>query len=163
MSARNPLTIIKGTIWSALNRAYYFRKLRNTSEIVDAIDKEVVELISPSLLVEMRRAWIRDMITSRLEQTDFFKEQPDLFRDLDYQFAFKKGRETYQCALGDLTLTEVEALERRKLMNIETAVRERDRFSAAVIVIKPLLEANPNWRWRNAVKYLAEHGGLPPV
>ena len=64
MSARNPLAIIKGTIYDALNRAYYLRKMRDTGEIVAYIDTEIAGTISPSLLVEARKAWIRDLITA---------------------------------------------------------------------------------------------------
>jgi hypothetical protein len=163
MSARNPLAIIKGTIYGALNRAYYLRELRDTGEIVEYIDKEIAEVISPSLLVEARRAWIRDLITSRFEQTECLTEQVDLFRDLDFQFAFRKKRKAYQRVLGDVNLEEGIALERRKIVNLEAAQREKARFDRHWAVIRPLLEANPDWLWRDAVAFLERSGGLPEL
>jgi hypothetical protein len=163
MSARNPLAIIKGTVYGALNRAYYIRKMRDTGEIVEFIDKEIAEVISPSLLVEARKAWIRDLITSRFEQTECLTEQVDLFRDLDFQFAFRKRRKTYQRALGDVSLEEGIALERRKIVNLEAAQKEKDRFDRHWAVIRPLLEANPGWLWRDAVGFLEQSGGLPEL
>ena len=163
MSARNPLAIIKGTVYGALNRAYYLHKMRDTGDIVEYIDTEIAEAISPSLLAEARKAWIRDLITSRFEQTECLTEQVDLFRDLDFQFAFRKKRETYQRTLGDLNLEEGIALERRKIANLEAAQREKARFDRHWAVIRPLLEANPGWLWRDAVAFLARSGGLPEL
>jgi hypothetical protein len=163
MSARNPLAIIKGTIYSALNRAYHLRKMRDTGEIVAYIDKEIAEAISPSLLAEARRAWIRDLITSRFEQTECLTEQVDLFRDLDFQFAFRKKRKTYQRVLGDVNLEEGITIERRKIANLEAAQREKARFDRHWAVIRPLLEANPDWLWRDAVAFLERSGGLPEL
>jgi hypothetical protein len=163
MSARNPLTIIKGTIYGALNRAYHVRNMRDTGEIVDYIDKEIADVVSPGLLVEARKAWIRDLITSRFEQTECLTEQVDLFRDLEFQFAFRKKRKAYQRVLGDLTLEEGIALERRKIANLEAAQREKARFDRHWAVIRPLLEANPGWLWRDAVAFLERSGGLPEL
>lgn len=163
MSARNPLAIIKGTIYSALNRAYHLRKMRDTGEIVAYIDKEIAEAISPGLLAEARRAWIRDLITSRFEQTECLTEQVDLFRDLDFQFAFRKKRKAYQRVLGDVNLEEGITIERRKIANLEAAQREKARFDRHWAVIRPLLEANPDWLWRDAVAFLERSGGLPEL
>jgi hypothetical protein len=163
MSARNPLAIIKGTIYGALDRAYHLRKMRDTGEIVEYIDKEIAEVISPSLLVEARKAWIRDLITSRFEQTECLTEQVDLFRDLDFQFAFRKKRKTYQRALGDVSLEEGIALEQRKMANLEAARREKARFDRHWAVIRPLLETNVGWLWRDAVAFLEQCGGLPEL
>jgi hypothetical protein len=111
---------------------------------------------------DWRKQWIRDLITSRLEQTDFFTEQLDLFRDLDYQFAFrKKGGKVEQRTLGDLNLAEILVLEQRKAANYTAAGRELMRFRTAVSYVRPLLEAHSDWCWRDAVAYLESHGGLP--
>lgn len=163
MSARNPLAIIKTTIYDALSRAYHVRKMRDTGEIVAYIDTEVAQMISPSLLVEARKAWIRDLITSRFERTECLTERVDLFRDLDFQFAFRKKRKSYQRTLGDVNLEEGIALERRKIVNLEAAQREKVRFDRHWAVIRPLLEANPGWVWRDAVGFLARNGGLPEL
>jgi hypothetical protein len=163
MSVRNPLAIIKGRIYDALNRAYHVRKMRDTGEIVEFIDQEIAEAISPGLLVEARKAWIRDLITSRFEQTECLTEQVDLFRDLDFQFAFRKKRKTYQRELGDVNLEEGIALEQRKIANLEAAQREKARFDRHWAVIRPLLEANPGWLWRDAVAFLERSGGLPEL
>jgi hypothetical protein len=113
--------------------------------------------------VEVRKAWIRDLITSRFEQTECLTEQVDLFRDLDFQFAFRKRRKTYQRALGDVNLEEGFALERREIVNLEAAQREKARFDRHWAIIRPLLETNPGWLWRDAVAFLEQSGGLPEL
>jgi hypothetical protein len=162
MSARNPVAIIKDAVLSAYRRAYNIRHLRDTEQIVDYIYAEIDLVVSPKLLVAAVKAWIRDMVNDRLEQTDFFSKQPDLFRDLDFALAFhdKDGR-SYQRALGDIDLSEALVLQQRKKANIDTAIRQHERFNTAFSFVRPLMETNPGWLWRDAVDYLESHGGFP--
>lgn len=163
MSIRNPLTAIKNSINSALARAYYVKKLRDTDQTVDFIYKEITDLLHPNMFALMVKALIRDMITSRAEQTNFFSDQPDLFHDLDYQYAFRRNDKSVQCALGDFTLVEVLAVEQRKESHVVAANRELQRFRDHAAYIKPLLQANSDWRWRDAVAHLEKNGGLPTI
>jgi hypothetical protein len=128
MSVRNPLTIIKNQIRTASNRAYHVKGMRDTDEIVAYVDEDVQKAIDPKLFKAMRLAWIRDLIISRAEQTEFFTERLDLFRDLDFQFAFRKKAGWYQCALGDVGLEQIEILQKRKTSNIAAAVSGKKDF-----------------------------------
>jgi hypothetical protein len=51
---------------------------------------------------------------------------------------------------------------RRKLNEKDAAVRaakaDRDRWEAAANLVVPVLQANPDWKWRDAVAHLRASG-----
>jgi hypothetical protein len=63
--------------------------------------------------------------------------------------------------LGDLDLEAIAQVKAQHEEKIRNAQREADRFEWACKYIEPLLRKNPGWKWRDAVKWLSEHGGLP--
>jgi len=161
MSARNPFHIIRNAIISAANKAYYVKKITNTEQMVDAVDRDIKGLLSPKLFDEARRHQIRDMITSRFERLLDDGEQLDLFHDLDFQLTFGRGEESYQKTLGDLDYEHGLKARHRKVANIEAANRALADFDRAWRYIGPLLKANPDWLWRDAVTHLETTGGIP--
>jgi len=86
MSARNPLSIIKSRIYASRSKAYHVLGIRDMSATVDFIYSEIMTVLSPSFTVEALKAWIRDLITSKIEQTDY--EQLDLWKG-DYWWPIK--------------------------------------------------------------------------
>jgi hypothetical protein len=161
MSARNPFHIIRDAIISAANRAYYIKKLRNTEDLVDYVDKDIVTLLSPRLFDELRRWSIRDIVTNRFEKLLNEGEQLNLFRDLDFQITFGRGDASYQKTLGDLDYAHGLKTRERKQSNIDRANRALADFDRVWAFIGPLLQANPEWFWRDAVAHLESHGGIP--
>jgi hypothetical protein len=167
MTSANPLRIIKRRIDAAFNRAYHVKKLRGTDAICEYIYEDMVAgegKVSPMLQKQAMLTLIRDLMVNRLEQLNAFDEpeaHPDLFRDFEYQFTFRKGGERVQCVLGDLDYKRGLSLLKRKESNITAAIHARDEFSRVWSIIGPLLRQNPDWVWRDAVKYLSEHGGIP--
>lgn len=89
MSARNPLTLMKDKVYAARSKAYHVKKITNMDETVDFIYAEITALLSPRYIVDTIKAWIRDLITSKIEQTDY--EQLDLWKG-DYYWPIKQNQ-----------------------------------------------------------------------
>lgn len=167
MTSLNPLRIIKQRIKSAFNRAYFVKKLRDSDAILEEIYKQEIEgegKISPQVQKLAWKTLIRDLLTNRLEQLNVFDaedKQPDLFRDLDYQFTFREHGNPVQCVLGDIDYQRGVALLKRKEANLTAAHHARDDYVRVWSLVGPLLQANEGWVWRDAVSHLEENGGIP--
>lgn len=163
MSARNPLQIVKSYIYAARTKAYGLKKLRDAEDIAEYCTKEVwdLDVVSPKLKRECFKAWVRDLCTSRIEQADF--EKPDLFHDLDFHHVVRRGGRSEEVAHGDVGLVEMDIITRQKKNNIDAASTELARWERACSIVRPLLVKHPKWKWRDAVKYLGKHGGIPDI
>jgi hypothetical protein len=49
------------------------------------------------------------------------------------------------------------------LANVRAAHRDRDRFEEAAALVHPLLQANPTWKWGDAVAHLRASGADLPI
>jgi len=78
MSAKNPLTTLKSRIYALRTTAYRIKHLTEMGQTVDYIHDELVHTISPKLITDAIKAWIRDLITSKIEQTSH--EQLDFWK-----------------------------------------------------------------------------------
>ena len=208
MSAKNPLTILKSTIFAARTRAYHVLRITDMAATVDYIASEVDVMISPTLIREAIKAWIRDMITSKIEQTE--SAQLDLWKGdfyfpikrfvdkwaLDYtdvdgqkqteffdsntqaqvrasavadlnatnvKVLLRKIKQTKEIALVDLELDDLAQIEERKEQNIQSAIKERDRFRRYADIVRPILIDHPGWTWGQAVAWLESRGPLPDL
>jgi hypothetical protein len=161
MSARNPMIVVRDAIISAGNKAYYVMKVRDTEQLVNIVDKAIGEMLSPNLFAELRRWSIRDILTNRFEKLLEDGEQLNLFRDLDFQITFGRGEKSYQKTLGDLDYEHGLKARHRKESNIDRANRALADFDRVWAFVGPLLRANPEWKWRDAVAHLEANGGIP--
>jgi hypothetical protein len=167
VTSLNPLRVIRSRIVASFTRAYHVKKLRDTDAICGYVYRDVIESegkVSPVLVKQALLTLIRDILTNRLEQMSAFDEpevHPDLFRDLDYQFTFREHGKPVQCVLGDVNYDRGLALLKRKESNITAAIHARDDFVRVWSLIGPLLRENRGWMWRDAVRYLESHGGIP--
>lgn len=161
MSARNPFHIIRDAIISAGNKAYYVKRIRDTEQLVESVDKDITAILSPGLFDQLRLWSIRDILTNRFEKLLDDGEQLDLFRDLDFQITFGRGDKSYQKTLGDLDYEHGLKARYRKASNIDRANRALADFDRVWAFVGPLLKANPEWLWRDAVSHLEANGGIP--
>lgn len=67
---------------------------------------------------------------------------------------------TRAVALGNFRLPEIDALTKQKRKGIEKDEAEENRWLVAVDMVKPLLVANEEWTWRDAVEHLQMIGTL---
>jgi hypothetical protein len=164
MSARNPLTIIRKQILALHRTAYHIKKLRVRKEEAEYIYKELKETLSPKLLDQAWLYTIEQFIASKLEQTDFGAENLNLWVDYDdIYFATKVEGNAGQIVLGDVDETSMPAIIRARESNVEAATKALAQLRIAWKRVQPLLAANPGWKWRDAVKWMEGHGGVPEL
>lgn len=90
--------------------------------------------------------------------------QLHLWEDLDQVLAVQRADgKTEGVELGDFGLAEVEARTQQIRVNREHVIAEERMWLRACEFIRPLLEANPDWCWRDAVDHMRETGGLPDL
>jgi hypothetical protein len=163
MSARSPLVIHRDRVRAGQSRAYHVKKIRGKREVaLDIYDGMGPEYFTPLLIKEIVLASIEQLMTNRIEQMED-GGQPDLFSDLDFMFSIRVGKKSALCELGDLGLEEIEQVTRQKKSNITAATNELDRWLRHCGVIRPLLESNPGWKWKDACAHLAASGGFPVI
>lgn len=167
----------KATLWAAvkahLKQAINIKKLDDADEIAEWSLKQLIRAdYFPQGNVNdhiVRIAWIKDVMKARgigkpsPEAEADGTRQLSLFNDLDvaYPVVDTEAGYTRMVMLGDFSSKEIALISEQKDVNIEAALAERVRWRKAVSVIKPLLDANPGWRWRDAVEYLRGRGALP--
>jgi hypothetical protein len=64
--------------------------------------------------------------------------------------------------LGDFGLAEIAQHQRQQEDNVKAVTAERDRFNRYAEIVVPLLKQRPDWRWRDAIKFLSDNGHLAP-
>ena len=83
-----------------------------------------------------------------------------LFIDLSVRLIHLCGGRKW---LDRLTLDWLERKDAALLANLRRAKRDRDQFREAAALVKPLLKANPTWKWRDAVAHLRTSGADVPI
>jgi hypothetical protein len=161
MSLRNPLHIYRDIVIGAANRAYHVKKIRNTMEMAIYVRDEIKLMLSDKLNEQMALERIINIIGNRFERLLDEGSTLDLFHDLDFQITFGRGTETYQRELGDLDYEHALLFRRRKQSHMEKMAESLKEFDRVWTFIGPLLKANPDWLWRDAITYLEANGGIP--
>lgn len=161
MSMRNPLHIYRDIVIGAANRAYHVKKIRNTLEMAIYVRDEIKVMLSDKLHEQMDIERIANIIGNRFERLLDEGATLDLFRDLDFQITFGRGAETYQRELGDLDYEHARLFRQRKQSHLEKMAESLKEFDRVWTFIGPLLKANPDWLWRDAIAHLETHGGIP--
>ena len=65
--------------------------------------------------------------------------------------------------LNRLTRDWLDRQSATRLARLRAVKRERDQFAEAAALVQPLLEANPTWKWRDAVAHLRASGADMPM
>jgi hypothetical protein len=78
-----------------------------------------------------------------------------------YNLQFDGG--VIQKVLADFDLADIEQETAQKQDNIEAAAAELRLWNRAKRYVVPLLDAHPDWKWRNAVEHMRTNGGLPSL
>lgn len=162
MSDRTLHGALTGAIRSAY-RAVYRKGTRDQDKIAEYIYDQTDYLRHAN----NKRVWlfyIKKMLglPNSRKRSAASETQVDLFEDMDQPLALlhDNGQHTF-CDLGDFGLDEIAKHTRQVEANLAAVSKALDIWNAAVAVVRPVLEGNPDWRWRDAVDYLRDRGGLP--
>jgi hypothetical protein len=69
---------------------------------------------------------------------------------------------TLQLERAELTLEDGDQITKQKKANIQSAIRAFKEWDWEWgNVVRPLIVANPGWKYRDAYEYLLSHGGVP--
>lgn len=154
--------ILKKAILEAARHIYNIRGVTDKADLVTAVYERLhsPEGLSPSIIKQMFLEMIGEIVTDRLEQVSGRgAAQLDLFNDFEFMFSLPKGdggRKVIE--LGDLRIPDIEAVRAQKENNIKAAQTALEHFNEACTLIVPLLQANPEWKWRDAAEDLKSRG-----
>lgn len=160
---------IMGFVRDTARRARNIKKLRDPHEIAQYCHKEALDLglITKEWAIEAQIQAIARMITNRVKRAakrDTSERQLHLFvNHEDIVFDLRHQDEVVQKALADCNIDDIKQIERQKADNISAAVTEHELFVRAANYILPILEENPFWVWRDAVRYMRDSGSLPDL
>jgi hypothetical protein len=178
MSAINPLTIYAARIKALHRVAYHVRKLNDPKDqstyILDQLIVEFGTGHSPEFIAELKKPgfffhnillWgIAQFTSNKMAMTDFEPAQQDLFDDCDDVYCrIKVAGHWKELALGDADAEMVKRIIKVRQNSLKADTLALNRLVLAWDVVRPLLDAHPNWVWRDAVKWLRDHGGLPTI
>jgi len=65
--------------------------------------------------------------------------------------------------LENFTLADIDEVTAHRQAMIAEAIDARDRWERAVARVRLLLEANPDWTWRDAVDHMRDIGALDEI
>jgi len=65
--------------------------------------------------------------------------------------------------LENFTLAEIDAVTAAKHFRIVEAMEAKAKWERSVAGIRLLLEANPDWKWRDAVELMRDTGTMPEI
>jgi hypothetical protein len=162
VSARNPLTILNDRIRKLHRTAYYIKKLRVRRKAAEWIRNELRVELTDKFFEDAILGWIEQAISNKMDQTDFHPTQADFFTDYDdLYFGIKIDGQPGQIVLGDVDEDSMPKIIKTREGNINTMVNSLAELRKAWERVQPILSEHPGWKWRDAVKWMSDHGGVP--